>query len=261
MYRKVWANAHCSVCSLSFLSGNDKVSSGSAFLADGRLITNNHVIQVPPATHVRVCFVGDDGSTETASTVLTVREFGAKLLDGQPESSWDYAIFDVWDEFSDLPSLKFAETSWAPTIGQPVAMLGFHFDNENLSVHGGVLASSYSRGEVRYLQIDGSVNQGNSGGPLIDAETGAVIGIVTRKATGLTRQFDQLLQSFEENIKALEGAQSVMRVGAVDPLEALTVSQRQMALVAQEMKRSANVGIGYAYTADRVRRSLELLSE
>jgi len=50
----------------------------------------------------------------------------------------------------------------------------------------------------------------------MDPERGDVVSIVTRKATGLTRQFDALVLSFEQNIRALQASQSVMRVGAVD---------------------------------------------
>ena len=50
-----------------------------------------------------------------------------------------------------------------------------------------------------------------------------------------------------------------MRIGGVDPVEALVVTQHQMAQVAQEIRRSVNVGIGYAYTLREVARSLEVL--
>ena len=94
---------------------------------------------------------------------------------------------------------------------------------------------------------------------MLSAESGEVIGIVTRKATGLTAQFDQLIASFAENIKVLKAVQGGMSLGGVDPMEMLAISQHQMAIVSQEMKRSANVGIGYAYRLDKIRSSLSAL--
>ena len=50
------------------------------------------------------------------------------------------------------------------------------------------------------VQVDGSVNAGNSGASLIDIETGSVLGIVTRKGTGLTRLFHELRETLKANI-------------------------------------------------------------
>lgn len=120
------------------------------------------------------------------------------------------------------------------------------------------MASRFVQAGVKYIQLDASVNQGNSGGPLIDPSNCLVVGLVTRKGTGLTRQFDELLKSFDQNIKAMSAAKSIISVGPVDPIEALTVSQEQMKRVSLEIRRSANVGIGYAYELDKVRSSGEL---
>lgn len=254
----IWTHVHPAVCSLVFTAGNTRVSSSSGFKIGQRLITNNHVVQVPGATHVTLRFVSADGFTDTASRTVSVQELQAKLLDGDPAKGWDFAIYDLsWPEFAKILSLALAPAT-NTSIGDPVAVFGFQFGQPNLSVHSGVLASRFVQAGVKYLQIDASVNQGNSGGPLIDLATCLVVGIVTRKATGLTDEFDALLQSFDQNIQALKGSQAIMRVGPIDPIEVLTVSQEQMKRVSLEIRRSANVGIGYAYELDKVRGSSAL---
>ena len=251
----VWTHVHPAVCSLVFSAGANRLSSGSGFKVGNLLITNNHVIQVPGATSVTLRFVGADGFTDVATKTMGIAEFKSKLLDGDPVDSWDFAIIDLsWPEFAKIPSLALAP-ALPSAIGDPIALLGFQFDQPNLSIHSGTLASRFVQAGVKYLQLDASVNQGNSGGPLVDPRTCLVIGIVTRKATGLTQQFGALLQSFDQNITALKGAQSIMRVGAVDPIEAALVSQEQMKRVSMEIRRSANVGIGYAYELDKLRGS------
>jgi S1-C subfamily serine protease len=142
-----------------------------------------------------------------------------------------------------------------------VALFGFQFDQSNLSIHSGILASKFEANHKKYLQLDASVNFGNSGGPLIDPETSKVVGIVTRKHTGLTRQFDELIGSFENNIKVLQNYIGSIKVGRFDPVEVLTVTQRQLGIVSSEIARSANVGIGYAYPIERVRQILYNLDE
>jgi len=254
----LWTQAHPAVCSLTFSAGGTRISSGTGFKVGKRLITNNHVVQVPGATHVTLRFVGTDGYTDAASKVVTVAELEAKLLDGDPEAGWDFGIYDLsWPEFSQIPSLALAPSTTA-AIGDPIAFLGFQFENPNLAIHSGILASRFVQAGVKYLQLDASVNQGNSGGPLIDPSNSLVVGIITRKATGLTKQFDQLLASFDQNIQALAGAQSIISVGPIDPIAALKVSQEQMKRVSLEIRRSANVGIGYAYELDKVRASAAL---
>jgi len=217
------------------------------------------VIQVPQATDVLLRFVNEDGYTDFASKRMSSTDFQARLLDGMSKNSWDYAILDFSiPEFDTVPSLCLTSQDKF-TIGQSVALFGFQFDQPNLSIHTGILSSRFVTGGVKYLQLHVSVNQGNSGGPLIDPKTTEVIGIVTRKMTGLTRQFDELLESFSENIRALEQASksgTITMFNYIDPIDVFKVSQRQMAKISREIKRSANVGVGYAHELEKIREGL-----
>jgi hypothetical protein len=112
---------------------------------------------------------------------------------------------------------------------------------------------------VKYIQLDASINNGNSGGPLINPETLEVIGIVTRKATGLTRQFDKLIDSFNHNIRVLEASNANVFMKGINPIEELLDSQRKMLELSSELKRSTNVGIGYAFEISKIRSSLQKL--
>jgi S1-C subfamily serine protease len=102
------------------------------------------------------------------------------------------------------------------------------------------------------IQVDASVNAGNSGGPLVDPVTGVAIGIVTRKATGLSKMFEQLRQSAESNLKIAQAATGGISIGGVDPVQAFIASQHQMLQTFNEIERQANVGIGYAFSAEHV---------
>ena len=79
--------------------------------------------------------------------------------------------------------------------------------------------------------------------------------------TGLTRQFDRLLKSFSQNITVLERASKGGRVQmfGIDPIEFFKISQTQMAEISLEIKRPANVGVGYAYQLEKIRQSLHNL--
>jgi nicotinamide mononucleotide (NMN) deamidase PncC len=87
---------------------------------------------------------------------------------------------------------------------------------------------------------------------LIDPETGAVFGVITRKATGLSKMFAQLRETTQQNIRVAESATGGISIGGIDPVKAVGASQRQMLMTFDEIERQANVGIGYAFSAEHV---------
>ena len=254
-----WLRFHPSVFSLTFENAEGRITSGTAFKAGGLLVTNNHVVQVPNARRVLLRSVRADGNTTNLNLDFGHLEFKNMLVDGDPEASWDYAIMRVPNaEFAAVPDLPISPAGTVD-VGRSVALFGYQFEQQNLSLHVGFVSSQYERAGVHYLQLDSSVNHGNSGGPLMDVESGEVIGIVTRKATGLTQQFDQLLLAFQQNIQQLQAmangpVQAV--VAGLNPVAAALATQVQLQAIAREIGRSANVGIGYAYHIRKVREGL-----
>ncbi|MCE2745637.1 MAG: serine protease [Burkholderiales bacterium] len=255
----LWRQCQAAICSLTFENANGRITSGSGFKVGDYLITNNHVIQVTDARRIVIRSVNADSHTTALDISFGHLEFRTFLVEGDPETAWDFAILRIpGPEFQALPSLELAEEDEIE-VGSQIAIFGYQFDQAQLSMHMGYLASQYFRAGVHYLQLDSSVNHGNSGGPLIDAVTGKVRGIVTRKATGLTQQFDALLHSFQQNINQLQvmqqgGARAI--IAGLDPVAAMLATQTQMQRIAQEIGRSANVGIGYAYHINKIRASL-----
>lgn len=252
MFTSTWSSCYQSICSISFFnSSGEKIGSGTGFKAAGFLITNNHVYFAPGAASVELSFVSANGYTSRIQKTLSYLDFQARLVSGMPESSWDYAILSLNDEeFQSIPDLELSESKTIE-IGSQVAILGYQFEQSNLSMKVGILSSRYVKAGVKYLQIDSSVNQGNSGGPLVNIETNKVVGIITRKATGLSQAFDELVHSFDINSQILRSGITVS-VGGVNIYEALAISQEQMKRTALEIKRSANVGIGYAYDLEKI---------
>lgn len=255
MYTEIWNGTLSSICSINFLNQEGRrIGSGTGFKVRDCLVTNNHVYAASGAVAVELRFVNEDGYSTKVSKVISYVNFQDRLQAGLPEDSWDYAILRLDDaEFNTIPNLTLADSS-SIRIGHHIAILGFQFEQTNLSIKQGILSSRYIRAGVKYMQIDASVNQGNSGGPLIDIKTNRVVGIVTRKHTGLTQAFDALLQSFSNNIQALQASQGIMKLRGIDPVAALLASQEQMRITSEELRRAANVGIGYAYELEEINR-------
>jgi len=150
------------------------LGSGFVVAADGSILTNAHVVSDNGATAdtVKVVFKTQDGSdtTTVAATVVGVDETSdVALLKVDPAQA--PALDPI--PLGDSSAVQVGETVVA--IGNP---LGYDFSvtsgivsatNRNLqSPNGSVIPDG--------IQTDAAINEGNSGGPLIDA-SGRVIGI------------------------------------------------------------------------------------
>lgn len=142
------------------------IGSGFVVSADGYVITNDHVVE-SGADNMSVSF--SDGSTAKASLV------------GRDTES-DVAVIKVAK--SGLPPVAIGNSD-AIAVGDPVLAFGSPLALENTVTYGIVsaldrtLQSGDPNGTTRYyaaIQTDAAVNQGNSGGPLVNA-AGQVIGV------------------------------------------------------------------------------------
>jgi serine protease Do len=136
---------------------------GSGFFvsADGYAVTNNHVVDKSETVEV----TADDGKTYTA-----------KVIGTDPRT--DVALIKV-EGRSDFPHVQLAEK--APRIGDWVLAVGNPFGLGGTVTAGIVSARGRDIGAGPYddfIQIDATVNKGNSGGPTFDVD-GNVIGVNT----------------------------------------------------------------------------------
>ena len=142
------------------------IGSGFVVSADGYVITNDHVVEGGDDT-LSVAF--SDGATASAT-----------LIGRDPES--DIAVIKVAK--SGLPPVQFGDSDQI-AVGYPVLAFGSPLALVNTVTYGIVSAldrtiqAGEPGGTTRYyaaIQTDAAVNQGNSGGPLVDA-AGRVIGV------------------------------------------------------------------------------------
>jgi putative serine protease PepD len=139
--------------------------SGFVYDAGGHIITNAHVVDGAKAIKVRF----QDGSTAKATLV------------GKDEST-DIAVIKVDGAVSKLHPLALG-TSSTVQPGQSVVALGSPFGLPETMTAGIVSAvdrtitapNNYSISGS--IQTDAAINHGNSGGPLLDASTGKVVGV------------------------------------------------------------------------------------
>jgi S1-C subfamily serine protease len=146
---------------------------GSGFVIDrdGHIVTNYHVID--GADSIEVSFSNRD-------------TISATLVGSDPSS--DLAVLQVDTDASTLTPLSLADSANVQ-VGDPVVAIGNPFGLESTVTAGIVSAlqravkapNGYAIDQV--IQTDAPINQGNSGGPLIDAH-GQVIGVNSQIETG-----------------------------------------------------------------------------
>ncbi len=141
------------------------LGSGVLVSTDGYVLTNSHVI-------------GDAGS-EVSVTLPDKREMRAKIV-GIDEAT-DLAILKI--DARNLPVLPWGDSSklkvaeWVLAIGNPFGVLNQTVTLGIVSATGRNLQGSLAT-YVDFIQTDAAINQGNSGGALVNAR-GELIGINT----------------------------------------------------------------------------------
>jgi serine protease Do len=141
---------------------------GSGFIIDpsGYVVTNNHVVE---------------DATEVQVTLTTGEQFDGKIIGRDPKT--DLALLKIESE-RPLPALEWGDSDalrvgdWVMAVGNPFGLGG--------SVTAGIVSArgrDINAGPFDdFLQIDASINQGNSGGPTFDLD-GKVVGINTAIAS------------------------------------------------------------------------------
>jgi serine protease Do len=137
------------------------VGSGFVVSADGYVITNNHV--VADASAVKLKFQG--GAEYDAKVIGTDSKTDLALLKIDSDKTFDYVP---------LTSKDSKVGDWVMAVGNPFG-LGGTVTAGIVSARGRDIGSGpYDD----YLQIDASINKGNSGGPAFNLE-GEVVGVNT----------------------------------------------------------------------------------
>lgn len=138
------------------------LGSGVIVSNDGYILTNHHVI---------------DGAEEITVGMSDERTFPAKLVGSDPPS--DLAVLKI--DQSNLPVVNIGDSDRA-RVGDVVLAIGNPLGLEQTVTAGIISAKGRSTGLSDgtfedFLQTDAPINQGNSGGALISAATGDLIGI------------------------------------------------------------------------------------
>lgn len=135
--------------------------SGVIISKDGYIVTNNHVIE---------------GADEISVKLNDHREFKGRIIGTDPDT--DLALVKI--EETDLPTIPVGDSE-SLKVGEWVLAVGNPF-NLTSTVTAGIVSAKartlgvYNAGIESFIQTDAAINQGNSGGALVNA-AGELVGI------------------------------------------------------------------------------------
>lgn len=208
--------------------GNNRVLTGSAFLANkpGYAITCAHVVS--------------DGNERALS--IRVGDKNASIAALHPKL--------------DLAVLRVAETETSTygnsrqlDLGTSLMFAGYPTGLTGASVFSGMLSAQGANllrsPKCRLLQVNGMINAGNSGGPLLVAGTNAVVGVITAKHVPLLTEVDKLLGI----LKSMPQFPSEVGIGKIDFASFVNHTMQSFAVIAGSL-RLVQVGTGYAVPID-----------
>jgi Do/DeqQ family serine protease len=137
------------------------LGSGVIVSKEGHILTNNHVVE---------------GNTGIAVRLTDGRQVAARLIGADPRT--DIAVLQI--QAGKVTPLPLGDSDQVH-VGQVVFAIGNPYGLQETVTHGIVSARrrALSDSSVDFIQTDAPVNEGNSGGPLLNVR-GEVIGINTQ---------------------------------------------------------------------------------
>jgi len=247
MYRTVWENCKASVCAIDFLSkAGTKISTCTGFKVTGYLVTDDVIDKFAKPAEVVLRFT-EDGLTQTLILRMSYKDFLDRKVKTNGRLNPGFVLFDIdLIEFKDIPDLKCSKKV-NHRIGQPIAVLGYQLEQENLVIKSGIISSLIkSTNGFNTIQVDCTIKQGNAGSPLIDAESLEVIGVLGHRLASIARSYKELMRIMNSNLKVLKEAEGKINMEDIDPIQVLIVNQNQIKHMATEFFKTANMRVGYA---------------
>jgi S1-C subfamily serine protease len=220
--------------------------SGFHFLQPEIIVTNDHVV--------------DDARTSATAETEAGDPLTLDYLTHSPRDEFDFALYRVSGNIPAGRTVLEPDESATPLPrGAEVLFAGFPHGVHELLVQRAIVSGLYEEDLGFYL--DGPVNGGNSGGPVVSVETGKVVGITTASRYMTDDEWERLAseaQQLEAHCAALAdprqtgGATSMVGIQGIDFREFAEMVARSNRLIRRMLEANANTGLGIGFNIDHV---------
>ncbi|HFE3319572.1 TPA: serine protease [Escherichia coli] len=210
--------------------------SGFSFLREDLVITNLHVVK--PLVDL------ENGRTLGQATLITEsgQNFLAKIL--YVDIPYDFAVMRISESLPPDRVVLQPCTNFTPARGLRLIFAGYPHGFPQLLTGEAIVSAPLEDGK---FSIDGMVNGGNSGGPIIDLETGSVVGIVTQRRYPGKDEADVIAEQAKALLKELGNMQINVKFGGVDFARINSLYAESLATIVKLLESNANPGIGIGF--------------
>ncbi len=215
--------------------------SGFSFRAIDTIVTNSHVIE--PLLR---------NGTPAVALTESGQQVSLNLIASSPTNQNDFAIFRATSPVPTGRRFLSPKLNAMPPRGHEVVFAGFPHGITDLLVHEAIVSAPAGN---QGFYLDGSVNGGNSGGPIVDRADGLVLGIVTQRRflgnapmSQMRNQSQQLAQHCQA--VAAGGGQALFL--GIDFTQFANMMAQGLILIDQVLQANANSGIAIGFRIDFV---------
>ncbi|MGL4000014.1 S1 family peptidase [Pantoea eucalypti] len=217
----------------------ESLGSGFSFVREDLVVTNLHVV-------ASCC---DLQAMQQISPVIICTEANERInvgilhIDGEN----DFAIMKLSSPLPDGRTVLQQSREFTPTRGKKCIFAGYPHGIPELLTNEGIISAPLEYGR---FALDGMVNGGNSGGPIIDRETGEAIGIVTQRRYLMGDQAVKFGQEISQLRQYLSAASQHGHAGimGVNFGQMADLFGRSLQIVSDMMSKNANSGIGIGFS-------------
>lgn len=217
------------------ISGNSS-GSGFSFFHESLVVTNFHVVSNKI-----------DMSTRSSLGDVLLRsenneEYYAEII--MADSLSDFAILRLRNKLSTGREVLQPSKSFTRNRGAKLIFAGFPHGIPHLLTSEAVLSAPF---ENDHFYLDGMVNGGNSGGPIVNIDDGKVVGIVTQRRYLGAENADVIAHNAKELASDLRSFTGVVRMGGIDLAGLNKMYAESLGAIVEMMKLNANSGIGIGF--------------
>ncbi|HHL6055226.1 TPA: serine protease [Escherichia coli] len=212
--------------------------SGFSFYEEEFILTNFHVIKSS------IDF--NKGKVNCPTVVMCENGQGAEADIVAYNSERDIALLKINDALPPGRVILKPAIDYLPERGRKLIFSGFPHGISTLLTHEAIISAEIENG---VFYIDGMVNKGNSGGPIIDAETGNVVGIVSAKRFCFNEEAEKLSASAFQIKNALDALPKnhAHIVQNIDIGRFNKLMSESLILFTDMLAMNANTGIGIVH--------------
>lgn len=226
------------------LECGDRCGSGFHFQRYDIVLTNYHVVE--PYMNQEETIIG---TTELGN------QTELELLAHSPKDEFDYAILRMKNKLNE-ERVVLEPKCIIPPRGMHVCYSGFPHGIDDLLIQTAHVSGPFDK---KGFYIDGSVNGGNSGGPIIDVSDMTVIGIVTERRFLVPIDLDQVNEELNVIYRHFQqmGGRAGVVISGVDFGHFTQLMTKSFKIFRIILEANANTGIGIGYRIEFASQKLK----